>query len=48
MIPKIILLNGPSSSGKSTLSKALQKTLREIKNEEYDIVSIDEIIPNRR
>ena len=44
MIPKIILLNGPSSSGKSTLSKALQKALREMKNEEYDIVSIDDFL----
>ena len=48
MIPQIILLNGPSGSGKSTLSKALQKTVRELTNEEYDIVSIDEIIPDRR
>ena len=38
---QVILLNGPSSSGKSTLSVALQALLKERKNEEYPIVSID-------
>ena len=38
----VILLNGPSSAGKSTLSKELQKRLRE-KNKESVIISIDEL-----
>ena len=37
----VILLNGPSSAGKSTLSKELQKRLRE-KNKESVIISIDD------
>ena len=39
---QIILLNGPSSSGKSTLSKALQRLIKERRNESYRIVSIDD------
>ena len=39
---QIILLNGPSSSGKSTLAKALQILIRERRNERYEIVSIDD------
>lgn len=44
MFPKVILLNGPSSSGKSTLSKALQKAIYEARKEEYDIVSLDDFL----
>lgn len=44
MKKQIILLNGPSSSGKSTLSKALQGLIEEKKNEKYFIVSIDDFM----
>lgn len=40
----IILLNGPSSSGKSTLAKELQTCIKESRNEEYGIVSIDDFL----
>lgn len=40
----IILLNGPSSSGKSTLSKNLQNKIEELYDEKYAIVSIDDFI----
>ena len=42
MDKKIILLNGPSSSGKSTLARALKKKIKEKLNREYLIVSIDD------
>lgn len=41
MKKKVILLNGASSSGKSTLAKVLQKTIEEEKNKRYEIISID-------
>lgn len=41
MIKKIILLNGPSSSGKSTLASTLQNLLKKKNSEEYGIISID-------
>ena len=41
---KIILLNGPSSSGKSTLSRVLQKQLQESLFVNYSIVSIDDFM----
>lgn len=41
MKQKVILLNGPSSSGKSTLSIVLRKTLLQVNKEEYGVVSID-------
>lgn len=41
---QIILLNGPSSSGKSTLAKKLQTQIAENKNEHYEIVSIDDFL----
>ncbi|MBR3879079.1 MAG: AAA family ATPase [Clostridia bacterium] len=41
---KIILLNGPSSSGKSTLSRALQKQLQVSLFVNYSIVSIDDFM----
>lgn len=44
MRKQIILLNGPSSSGKSTLSKALQGLIEARKNEKYVIVSIDDFM----
>ena len=44
MEKQIILLNGPSSSGKSTLSKALQGLIEEKRNEKFVIVSIDDFM----
>ena len=44
MFKQIILLNGPSSSGKSTLAKALRALIREKRNEDYAIVSIDDFL----
>lgn len=44
MNKQIILLNGPSSSGKSTLSKALQGLLEEKRKEKYVIISIDDFM----
>ena len=44
MRKQIILLNGPSSSGKSTLSKALQGLIEARRNEKYVIVSIDDFM----
>ncbi len=41
---KVILLNGPSSSGKSTLASALQALIKDRNNEEYAIVSIDDFL----
>ena len=39
-----ILLNGPSSSGKSTLARELQVLIREQKSENYEVVSIDDFM----
>ena len=44
MKQQVILLNGPSSSGKSTLAKALQKLIEEKRYEQYPIVSIDDFL----
>ena len=44
MQKQVILLNGPSSSGKSTLSQALQNQIKEIRNEKYTVVSIDDFM----
>ena len=41
---QVILLNGPSSSGKSTLAKELQKLIREQTSEDYQVVSIDDFM----
>ena len=38
----VVLLNGPSSSGKSTLAKALQARILEQTGQRYEIVSIDD------
>ena len=40
----VILLNGPSSSGKSTLSRALQSQIRQERNQQYGIISIDDFM----
>jgi len=42
MEKQIVLLNGPSSSGKSTLSKALQSCIEKSTGAHYEIVSIDD------
>ena len=44
MSKKIILLNGPSSSGKSTLAGTLQNFIKDKRNEEYGIISIDDFL----
>ena len=44
MSKQIILLNGPSSSGKSTLSKHLQSLIAEKRGEQYAIASIDDFM----
>jgi len=41
---QVILLNGPSSSGKSTLSAALRRAVRERLSERYEVVSIDDFM----
>ena len=41
---KVILLNGPSSSGKSSLASILQKLIQDKKREEYGVVSIDDFL----
>lgn len=48
MKQKVILLNGPSSSGKSTLSIALQKTLGCETGEKYGIISIDNFLDMKK
>lgn len=40
----IILLNGSSSSGKSTLAKVLQTVIADKRDERYEIVSIDDFL----
>ena len=44
MRKKVILLNGPSSSGKSTLSATLHDVLKLKRNEEYAVISIDDFL----
>ena len=44
MEKNVILLNGPSSSGKSTLAKALKELILEERSERYEIVSIDDFL----
>ena len=44
MEKQIILLNGPSSAGKSTLAKALQALIEDKRKERYEIVSIDDFL----
>ena len=40
----VILLNGPSSAGKSTLSRTLQNRIQEEKRECYPVISIDDFM----
>ena len=42
--PWVVLLNGPSSSGKSTLAKALQALIAGRLSERYEVVSIDDFM----
>lgn len=42
--PKIVLLNGSSSSGKSTLAHALQQQLKLTHGKDYAIISIDDFL----
>lgn len=44
MTKHIILLNGPSSSGKSTLAKALKQYLEDRFGRHYETVSIDDFL----
>lgn len=44
MIRKVILLNGPSSSGKSTLAEALGMYIKKETDEVYEVVSIDDFL----
>ena len=44
MKKQIILLNGPSSSGKSTLSRALQSLIEDKIGEKYAVISIDDFM----
>lgn len=44
MKQQVILLNGPSSSGKSTLSKALKYLISTEAHERYEVVSIDDFM----
>ena len=44
MAKQIIFLNGPSSSGKSTLSRALKTYVKEHHNADFSIVSIDDFL----
>ena len=44
MDKQVILLNGPSSSGKSTLAKLLQELILAKRRERYAIVSIDDFL----
>ncbi|MBO7677358.1 MAG: AAA family ATPase [Erysipelotrichaceae bacterium] len=41
---QVILLNGPSSSGKSTLAIALQKQISDQSSMRYEIISIDDLL----
>lgn len=41
---RLIILNGPSSSGKSTLAKALQALISKERSERFEIVSIDDFL----
>ena len=40
----VILLNGASSSGKSTLARSLKEYIEYSKKEEYAVISIDDFL----
>lgn len=44
MDKQAILLNGPSSSGKPTLARLLQRLIQAKRHERYEIVSIDDFL----
>ena len=44
MLFRVILLNGPSSSGKSSLASALRALISERVNEKFEIISIDDFM----
>lgn len=44
MEKQVILLNGPSSGGKSTVAKTLQELIEEKRNERYEVISIDDFL----
>ena len=44
MEKQIVLLNGPSSSGKSTLARALRAHIKATRSEDFGIVSIDDFM----
>ena len=44
MKKQIILLNGPSSAGKSTLSKTLQERIEENSGKKFAVISIDDFM----
>ncbi len=48
MEQQVILLNGPSSSGKTTLAKALQKLISDERSKRYEVVSIDDFLQMSR
>lgn len=41
---KVILLNGASSSGKSTLARSLREYIKDNRKEEYAVISIDDFL----
>lgn len=45
MSARVIFLNGPSSSGKSTLARALKRSLLSAVGEEFAVISIDDDLP---
>ena len=44
MEKQVILLNGPSSSGKSSLAQLLQGLILTRRSERYEIISIDDFL----
>lgn len=44
MEKQVILLNGPSSAGKSTLSRTLRSVIKDKTNKSFEVVSIDDFM----